>query len=128
MIELLPRNIDIHLASLPQEGHCGVGIYSDDVDENTWYDCTIDYCLHNPYTFKLKGQRDIVRMAQQIANEWRNLYKVEEETSTNYIPSQFKYNRGATNGKYGIFGHSFNDLFLEGMALDGNIIKLSVGS
>lgn len=111
--ELLPKgvNIKIHKYSI----NCAVSLFSNAADyfKDHTVNITISYPLKNPYTFTAKC-RNLNDLINEITLAYRRIYEEEKENP----------------GKYGIWGHRIEDLWLERMILDietGNV-KLFVGS
>lgn len=91
----------------------GIEHYADRYFKNHTVNVTINYPLKNPYTFTVKCivLNDLIN---EIVLAYRRIYEEEKENP----------------GKYGIWGHRIEDLWLERMILDietGNV-KLFVGS
>lgn len=77
-----------------------------------------NYPLKSDFIFEEKApnsqfftRKDI---AQVVMNRYENIYKEEEETSTQkpHAHSNLPYNRAESDGKYGIYGHYLSDLAL----------------
>lgn len=111
--ELLPKgvNIKIHKYSI----NCAVSLFSNAADyfKDHTVNITISYPLKNPYTFTAKC-RNLNDLINEITLAYRRIYEEEKENP----------------GKYGIWGHRIEDLWLEKATLDietGNV-KILVGS
>lgn len=111
--ELLPKgvNIKIHKYSI----NCAVSLFSNAADyfKDHTVNITISYPLKNPYTFTAKC-RNLNDLINEITLAYRRIYEEEKENP----------------GKYGIWGHHIEDLWLEKATLDietGNV-KILVGS
>lgn len=111
--ELLPKgvNIKIHKYSI----NCAVSLFSNAADyfKDHTVNITISYPLKNPYTFTAKC-RNLNDLINEITLAYKRIYKEEKENP----------------GKYGIWGHRIEDLWLEKATLDietGNV-KILVGS
>src|SRR5437016_4467638 len=82
----------------------------------------VDYPLDNPVTFSIesKNEQGFSRkeLVESIAQLYKEIYQDEEKTSiNNTIPIEERgtlKNRNKTNGKYKIWGHDIEDLWLEG--------------
>lgn len=111
--ELLPKGVSIKIHKYSID--CGIFLfgYVDSYFKNHTVNVTINYPLKNPYTFTVKCivLNDLIN---EIVLAYRRIYEEEKENP----------------GKYGIWGHRIEDLWLERMILDietGNV-KLFVGS
>jgi hypothetical protein len=97
------------------------------------YVLKIEYPLKKPCKIKFNsGSSGMTRLAlaEYICVEYRRIYAEEDATITaivGQIPGMF--NRSATTGKYGIWGHDIGDLMLHTayVAPDG-VITLGVDS
>lgn len=111
--ELLPKGVSIKIHKYSID--CGIFLfgYVDSYFKNHTVNVTINYPLKNPYTFTVKCivLNDLIN---EIVLAYRRIYEEEKENP----------------GKYGIWGHRIEDLWLEKATLDietGNI-ELFVGS
>ena len=110
---IIPKGVHIKICGFSSSR--GVFLFSD-VDnyfKNHTVSVTIDYPLKNPYTFTAKCSilHDLIN---EITLAYRRIYEEEKENP----------------GKYGIWGHRIEDLWLEKATLDietGNV-KILVGS
>ncbi len=96
-----------------------------------------DYPLKTKFTFNFKNDKGFTRkqLVNHIVETYKLIYREEEETIQNQkiIPPKERgpmLNRNETDGKYGIFGHDIEDLWLEGMTYDKDrlLVTLSIGS
>lgn len=72
--------------------------------------------------------RDILAIA---AKDYSQIYAEEANTQpAPPSPSAFLLNRGATQGKYGIWGHDLSDLFFEAIVIDTvkRTVSFAIGS
>ena len=80
-------------------------------------------------TIKFKSLYELIDC---IRSTYQQIYKEEDETSANIAEIKGLYNRGVSNGKYGIWGHSIYDLVIEGIrVLEGKekpIVEVYIGS
>lgn len=89
----------------------------------------IDYPLTRKFVFDIctiDGKITRKYLAQSIVDTYRNIYREKEESTA--IPildldDRIKYqngliNRNRTDGKYGIWGHDIDDLYLCGLKFD----------
>ena len=111
--ELLPKGVSIKIHKYSID--CGIFLfgYVDSYFKNHTVNVTINYPLKNPYTFTVKCivLNDLIN---EIVLAYRRIYEEEKENP----------------GKYGIWGHRIEDLWLEKATLDietGNV-KILVGS
>lgn len=86
------------------------------LEPNTEYTLVIAYPLSVPYEKKFKVNSDgmtRLKFVDLICKAYRKIYK-EEDKSTKIKVGNISgmLNRNATNGKYGIWGHSIEDLLL----------------
>ncbi len=106
---------------------------------NKIYTLIISYPLTNQYEQKIDSGKDGVTLRELVdlaVNAYRKIYEEEKKTSTLKEESISKrtkgtsslINRAQTNGKYGIYGHSINDLTITHIIVKGNKIYLSVDS
>ena len=117
--------------------------YADEIKENlpdevilppfNKFTLVIDYPLSTPYHYKFEtGENGMTRedFVKLCVDSYHYIYAVEEDTSTvkpALIPGM--YNRIETNGQYGIWGHSLDDLILCSAEIsDDNEIELGVDS
>lgn len=86
-----------------------------------------DYPLNNPIelTFKSKNGFTLGDLFCCIYTGYKKIYR--EEGDAPMIPGM--YNRQTSNGKYGIWGHVIDDLYLEGATeVKPGKFELSIGS
>ena len=93
----------------------------------------IDYPLTNAakVTLSVTDPKGFTRLAlfTQIVAAYKKIYKEENQGSKDPEPTGNLYNRPRTNGKYGIWGHVMEDLFLEGADVSKTgKVKLYMGS
>ena len=92
----------------------------------------IDYPLSKPCNLHISGGGPITagRFCKAIADMYRMIYKEEARTSS--LPERNirgMLNRASTDGKYGVWGHSIGDLYLEGAVLrEDDAWELFMGS
>lgn len=71
-------------------------------------------------------------LIKAIRSAYRKIYREEENSMTKIKPNKALFNRGNSNGKYGIWGHSIYDLVIESIRiLEGDknpIVEVSIGS
>jgi len=64
-----------------------------------------------------------------IRSGYKNIYHDEDEATTCEEKNPFLFNRGSTDGPYGIWGHDLEDLYIEGITKsDKGYYELTVGS
>lgn len=106
---------------------------------NKVYKLIIDYPLQNPYTQEIKTSkkgmtlREVLNIAvdayKKIYKEEKKTSKLKEESISERSKGKFGLlNRAPTNGIYGIYGHSIEDLTITNIIVKGNKIYLSVDS
>lgn len=85
----------------------------------------ITYPLSKPARVILTWNENRYELAKQICDEYRRIYKEEDETTSNSParicdenPDSTLINRNRTSGKYGIWGHSIDDLVIEGIVVN----------
>jgi len=100
----------------------------------------ITYPLHHPASFPIGPDSppngySLRGLVRAIAEHYADVYKVEAATATKPAGNAGALeNRGTTDGKYGIWGHHLEDLFLEHITIrrdviaDRVIVELHVGS
>ena len=100
------------------------------LDQKT-YTFTYDYPLTNKATFRHNldsdtSPFDILKIA---AADYHLIYD-KENANSEIGPSPTTFNRGSSNGPYGIYGHYITDLYFEGISIDKNncLITFAVGS
>jgi hypothetical protein len=117
---------------------------------------SFDYPLKQKFLFDFHSDQGFTRkqLVELIANTYKNIYEEEERTANEYeytykneadeacictskvIPIDIRVqmgslmNRNRTDGKYGIWGHDIEDLWLEGISYNPQtmIVSLSIGS
>ena len=83
------------------------------------------------FTFQNKNgftRKDVI---QHIVDTYRRIYQEEDESLTETAPTTpGMLNRGATNGKWGIWGHDIGDLVIERLTYypDKKILDMFIGS
>lgn len=90
----------------------------------------ITYPLSVIVEIEVNNINNIGELLYLIAQAYNEIYK-EEKNSSTIKEGNIKgmMNRNETNGKYGIWGHSIEDLFFECVQIyDNNIIHLCIGS
>lgn len=96
------------------------------------YALVIDYPLSKPYreTFTIGKWMTREQMVEIIVDRYHKIYNDEDASSTNkaaLIPGMM--NRVHTDGNYGIWGHTLDDLDLHTIWIDEyNVITLGVDS
>ena len=100
---------------------------------NQEYTLVIDYPLHTPFKHVFRTHDDGMtreELLKLIVDSYHYVYDMEERSSkikSGLIPGM--YNRNATEGIYGIWGHDIDDLVLDSIELDkDNVITLNVSS
>lgn len=93
----------------------------------------IDYPLNKPAVFEIESATSIGVIISSIGEAYRKIYNEEEETSSlNVTPPEERgmcLNRNRTNGRYGIWGHDIEDLYIEGITVhDNGILTIQMGS
>lgn len=97
----------------------------------------IDYPLGVPKKVNLIWNENPYDLAAQICDEYRRIYKEEEETSEKKEARICDENSGCTlisrnrtEGKYKIWGHHIVDLSIEGLVIDvkNKTVELYMGS
>lgn len=100
----------------------------------------LKYPLHHPASFQIAPDRppngySLRGLVRAIAERYVEVYKEEAATATKPAGNAGALeNRGTTDGKYGIWGHHLDDLFLEHITIRRDvvagrvIIELHVGS
>lgn len=101
------------------------------LNEGDVLSCTIDYPLDNPCTFSVTWRNDVNAVVSQVRQKYNDIYE-EEDASSTIVAEPYEYlcNRNMTNGKWGIWGHTVDDLILERMSVDieKRELVLSMGS
>lgn len=106
---------------------------------NKKYTLIIDYPLSIPYKQEIQSGKDGMTLKEVVdlsVDAYKKIYKEEAKTSKLKEESISKRTKGAsnlinraeTNGKYGIWGHSLEDLTITNIIVKGNKIYLSVDS
>lgn len=76
--------------------------------------------------------KSLYELIDAIRATYQQIYKEEEETLTELESSENLYNRGKSDGKYGIWGHSIYDLAIEAIRiLEGDerpLVEVHIGS
>ena len=99
------------------------------------------YPLEKPFEFKFKSEGGFTKkgLFHCITEQYKKIYKEEQESSEIDVEKAQKertgymalcMNRPTSNGKYGIWGHSIGDLWIEGIEYNSETKKvhLSIGS
>lgn len=110
---MLPKGVQVRICDYSNNSGIYISSEADYYLMNHTVNVTINYPLKNPYTFTVKC-RILNELINEIVLAYRRIYEEEKENP----------------GKYGIWGHRIEDLWLERMILDietGNV-KLFVGS
>lgn len=115
-MNILPEEITICISEVSEDLLNMVYIYSSEIEEGKTYKCRITYPLSTVCEFDVRGSWNIVPMIVAICNKYREIY--EEEIS--YLEEGKE--------KWGIWGHSIEDLVIEGIELDEDRLILSIGS
>lgn len=96
---------------------------------------TADLYINYPLSVVVKETitfNSLHSLIKAIRETYRKIYKEEEKSMTKIKLSKRLYNRGKSNGKYGIWGHSIYDLVIESIRiLEGDpnpIIEVGIGS
>lgn len=67
-----------------------------------------------------------------IRETYRQIYDEEEKSMTKVEKNENLYNRGSSDGKYGIWGHSIYDLVIEAIRIlegkDRPVVEVYIGS
>lgn len=87
--------------------------------EETTTALKIDYPLKNP-AIKIIKYSSLYELIDEIRRVYKEVYKEEDETMTEYHPSGIPLNRGWSNGKYGIWGHVIEDLVISRITISDN--------
>ena len=92
-----------------------------------------NYPLDNPVSFSYGNDKGFTNMDlfQCVYEGYKKIYDEEEVEMEKEVETiEGLYNRKATHGKYGIWGHYITDLYIEGMTYDPELkqIKLIIGS
>ena len=111
--DLLPKGVNIRICKYSDD--CAVSLFSnaDDYLHNHTVDVVISYPLTNKHIFTVKCST-LNELINEIVLAYKGIYEEEKENP----------------GKYGIWGHRIEDLWLEKATLDietGNV-KILVGS
>lgn len=127
---LLPDNIWVRLATYVP-GSVSFVNYGRQLQGKT-YSCTITYPLKNFCKFSMsvpENRWPVDYIVEEIVKKYREIYKEEEETLNpeNTKESVAILNRGMTDGKWGIWGHSLSDLDLVRITLDTDTNELTLG-
>jgi len=142
LISLLPEHTSIHIASFVEDS--GISFYcpyekidfengfakfifsnGDSLLEGTKLCTVIDYPVSTEVEFEVELAHCVNDMIDAICKKYKEIYKEEEETSTikeapvgMCASGIYLMNRKRTNGKYGIWGHVIEDLYLDRLELD----------
>jgi hypothetical protein len=128
---------NIHLNSWLKDGHLRPsldyldGVELEDVLSQDGIRVRFDYPLAKPVVFDCAGPVTVKSFISFVAKTYERIYDEERETATiaEGQASPMLANRNRTDGRYGIWGHVLNDLFLEGADFgDDGIWDLEIGS
>jgi len=74
---------------------------------------TLDYPLNKEYKFEVKGPLNAYDLCIHIVKEYQKIYKENEQ-----------------GGKWGIWGHSIDDLYIEGLRVnyEKKTVRIDMGS
>lgn len=93
--------------------------------------------LYLSYPFKVVVKEEIKfnslhQLITSIRNVYKKIYKEESKSLTKIDANTNLYNRGESNGKYGIWGHEIYDLTIESIRIlegkDRPLIEVGIGS
>lgn len=87
--------------------------------------------MKNPYPFDIKITEDSLNcILLQVRSAYEHVYSEEERTLKNLPEYENSYNRGESDGVFGIWGHVLEDLYVEGLDIDtkAKTINLYIGS
>lgn len=94
-----------------------------------------DLYLSYPFTVVVKEEikfNSLHQLITSIRNIYKKIYKEEEESLTKIDTNPNLYNRGNSNGKYGIWGHDIYELTIESIRIlegkDKPLIEVGIGS
>lgn len=151
LISLLPKRTSIHIASFVEDSGISFRcpfekmdfengftkfIFSngDSLVEGTKLRAVIDYPVSTEVEFEVELAYFVNDMIGAICKKYNEIYKEEDETSTieaapiGKCPSGiYLMNRKRTNGKYRIWGHVIEDLYLTSLELDTDNKVLILG-
>jgi hypothetical protein len=100
----------------------------------------ISYPLSGGFDFPLESKNGFTRkqLVDCIVKTYKTIYAEEEATvqeqpvveEKDRATMDIMLNRNQTDGKYGIWGHDFGDLWLEGIRYDADkkVVSLAIGS
>jgi len=82
------------------------------------------------FDYENKGGFTRIDLFRCIYEGYKKIYDEEEQEVGDLGIYENLYNRKESDGKYGIWGHYLDDLFLEGVFynLDLNLVTLFIGS
>lgn len=106
---------------------------------NVLFDNEINAELKLTYPFSVEVSEEVTfksiyELIIKIRKIYQRIYKEEKKTMDTLIYDPMLINRGMTNGKYGIWGHEFADLYIEGIKIyhlndiDKCVVTLYIGS
>lgn len=99
-----------------------------------------DYPLSNPAFFSFHSDNGFTRrqLVNLIVDTYKKIYEEEDSSTVEVAPTTIEermakgglINRNQTDGKYGIWGHDIEDLWLEGIHYDPikKLVTLDIGS
>ena len=105
--------------------------------QNVFFDKTLKADLYLSYPLSVVVKEEVTfsslhELITSIRNTYKKIYKEEYKTMSKLKSSKTLYNRGFSNGKYGIWGHGIHDLSIESIRiLEGEtkpLIEVGIGS
>lgn len=140
IIDILPKDVSIRVCKYTHSdtgvdfsAHCRAPIsHLCLIGEARRLKVNIDYPLSKKASFWYTWEKwfEPSDLILAICDQYRNIYKEEALSLTECTSSPTIYNRGKSNGKWGIWGHVIEDLYLEKITIDTDTLEvnLSVGS
>lgn len=114
--------MNIKIASFDHDGIKDVN-YGENLKRNV----IVDYPLSKPAVRPIRFST-LYELIDEIRRVYIEIYDEEEKTTSTYQESATLLNRGRTNGVHGIWGHDIRDLWIEGIEIGDNEVKLWIGS
>lgn len=120
---LNPRLAPYHLEDLL--------VPNEKVTDSTTIRVLFDYPFKYPEVVELKSNNGftLLDLGTAIANKYKEIYEEEGKSETMETPC-YSWNRKQTHGKYGIWGHYLEDLWISEVDYDetNNLYKLVISS
>lgn len=106
------------------------GVAVSDFKEPVSGTIVLDYPLTNPYKMAVDGVKTVGELMWLIGQAYLAVYETEDRTASMVEAWEDPniVNRGKSNGYYGVWGHSMDELVLEEIEIKDGKIEVFIGS